>query len=89
MRSIQVFTLLLLAATSLSAAVHAKIVVLLADDLGRKDLDCNDGPVITPALGGLAAKGVRFTVFHSGAAVCSPSRATLLTAIICVPGSIR
>ena len=33
----------------------------------------------TPVLDGLAAKGVRFTDFHAGAAVCSPSRATLLT----------
>ena len=79
MRSILVFTLLLLAATSLSAAVRPNVVVLLADDLGWKDLGCYDGPVITPALDSLAAKGVRFTDFHSGAAVCSPSRATLLT----------
>jgi len=35
--------------------------------------------VKTPALDSLAAQGVRFTDFHSGAAVCSPSRATLLT----------
>ncbi len=33
----------------------------------------------TPALDGLAARGVRFTDFHSGAPVCSPSRATLMT----------
>lgn len=55
------------------------IVVLLSDDLGWKDLGCYGGPVNTPTLDGLAAKGVRFTDFHSGAAVCSPSRATLLT----------
>lgn len=33
----------------------------------------------TPVLDDLAAKGVRFTDFHAGAAICSPSRATLLT----------
>ncbi len=55
------------------------IVVLLADDLGFKDIGCYDGPVKTPALDGLAARGTRFTDFYSGAAVCSPSRATLLT----------
>lgn len=33
----------------------------------------------TPTLDGLAAGGVRFTDFYSGAAVCSPSRATVLT----------
>ena len=55
------------------------VVVLLADDLGWKDIGCNGGPVKTPTLDGLAARGVRFTDFHAGAAVCSPSRATLLT----------
>jgi len=55
------------------------IVVLLADDLGFKDIGCYGGPVKTPVIDRLAAKGVRFTDFYSGAAVCSPSRATLLT----------
>jgi len=55
------------------------IVVLLADDLGFQDIGCYGGPVKTPVLNRLAAKGVRFTDFYSGAAVCSPSRATLLT----------
>ncbi|MGY8643905.1 MAG: sulfatase-like hydrolase/transferase [Verrucomicrobiales bacterium] len=55
------------------------VVVLLADDLGWKDLRCYGGPVKTPTLDRLAGSGVRFTDFYSGAAVCSPSRATLLT----------
>ncbi|NNJ70521.1 MAG: sulfatase-like hydrolase/transferase [Kiritimatiellales bacterium] len=53
--------------------------MLLADDLGYGDLGCYAGPVKTPALDELAARGVRFTDFYSGAAVCSPSRAVLLT----------
>jgi len=60
-------------------AKRPNVVVLLADDLGWGDIGCYDGPVKTPALDGLAAKGVRLTDFHSGCAVCSPSRATLLT----------
>ena len=55
------------------------IIVILADDLGFQDIGCYGGPVKTPTLDSLAAKGVRFTGFYSGAAVCSPSRATLLT----------
>jgi len=55
------------------------VVVLYVDDLGYRDIGCYGGPVKTPALDGLAAAGVRFTDFYSGAAVCSPSRATLLT----------
>jgi arylsulfatase A len=64
---------------NLLAAKRPNVVVLLADDLGWKDIGCYGGPVKTPALDGLAAAGVRFTDFYSGAAVCSPSRATVLT----------
>ena len=55
------------------------VVVLLADDLGYRDLGCDGGPVRTPTLDRLAAEGVRFSDFYSGSAVCTPSRATLLT----------
>ena len=55
------------------------VVILLSDDLGWKDLGCYGGPVKTPAVDRLASDGMRFTNFYSGAAVCSPSRAVLLT----------
>jgi arylsulfatase A len=55
------------------------VVILLADDLGYKDIGCYGGPVKTPTLDALASKGTRFSQFYSGCAVCSPSRATLMT----------
>ncbi len=64
---------------SLSAQTQPNVVILLADDLGYKDVGCYGGPVKTPAIDQLARDGVRFTDFYSGCAVCSPSRATLLT----------
>jgi arylsulfatase A len=64
---------------SLVGIRRPNVVVLLADDLGYQDIGCYGGLVKTPALDRLAAKGVRFTDFYSGSAVCSPSRATLLT----------
>ena len=66
---------------SASAAERQRpnVVVLLSDDLGSKDIGCYGGPVRTPVLDALAARGVRFTDFHAGAAICSPSRATLIT----------
>ena len=64
---------------SLSAQTQPNVVILLADDLGYKDVGCYGGPVKTPAIDQLAEVGVRFTDFYSGCAVCSPSRATLLT----------
>lgn len=62
-----------------TASEKPNVVFLLADDLGWKDLRCYGGPVKTPALDRLAGSGARLTDFHSGAAVCSPSRATALT----------
>ncbi|MEX0794716.1 MAG: sulfatase-like hydrolase/transferase [Pirellulaceae bacterium] len=64
---------------SASAAERPNVVVLLSDDLGWKDIGCYGGPVKTPELDQLAEGGIRFTDFYSGCAVCSPSRATLLT----------
>lgn len=65
--------------TFAAAADKPNIIFLMADDLGYQDIGCYGGPVKTPALDGLAEKGTRFTDFYSGCAVCSPSRATLLT----------
>ncbi len=56
------------------------IVLIMADDLGYGDLSCygsQNGK--TPHLDQLAARGMRFTDFHSSGAVCSPTRAGLLT----------
>ncbi len=69
----------LLSSLCVQAAKRPNVVVLLSDDLGSTDLGCYGGPVNTPALDGLAAKGVRFETFYAGSAVCSPSRAVLLT----------
>ena len=68
-----------LALTGLSKGKAPNVVTFLVDDLGYRDLGCYGGPVKTPVLDKLAAEGVRFTDFHSGAPTCSPSRATLLT----------
>ena len=66
---------------SLQAASTSRpnVVILLADDLGYQDVGCYGGPVKTPAIDSLAARGTRFQQFYSGCAVCSPSRATLMT----------
>jgi arylsulfatase A-like enzyme len=56
------------------------LVVIMADDLGYGDIGCYGHERIrTPALDRLAAGGVRFTDFHSSGAVCSPTRAGLMT----------
>ncbi len=72
---------LMLSAAAVQAASPERpnVVMLLADDLGWRDVGCYGGPVKTPAIDSLAARGTRFTDFYSGCAVCSPSRAVLLT----------
>lgn len=56
------------------------LVIIFADDLGYGDLSCYGHPTIrTPQLDKMAAEGMRFTRFYSAAAVCTPSRAGLLT----------
>ena len=61
------------------ARPRPNIVVIMADDLGYGDLSSYDGWIETPALDAMASEGVRFTDFHSSGAVCSPTRAGLLT----------
>jgi len=56
------------------------IVLINTDDLGYGDLSCYGSQAIeTPNIDRLAREGVRFTDFHSCDAVCTPSRAGLLT----------
>ncbi len=56
------------------------LVVIMADDLGYGDLSCYGNEKFkTPHLDAMAAKGMRFTDFHSSGCVCSPTRAGLLT----------
>ncbi len=56
------------------------IILILADDMGYGDCSCYGSTAIhTPHLDALAANGLRCTDFHSNGAVCSPTRAALLT----------
>ncbi len=56
------------------------IVLLVADDLGWKDLGCyGDEQISTPHIDGLAAEGVRFSNAFVAAPSCSPSRASIIT----------
>lgn len=55
-------------------------ILILADDLGYGDLGCyGNSDSKTPHLDALARAGIRFTDFHSNGAICSPTRAALLT----------
>jgi len=56
------------------------IILLLADDLGYADLSCFGSPAVkTPHLDKLSSEGLTFTKFYAASAVCSPTRASILT----------
>ncbi|MHB8897179.1 MAG: sulfatase-like hydrolase/transferase [Thermoguttaceae bacterium] len=68
------------APTTTRPATQPNIILILADDLGYGALGCYGGKDFhTPNLDRLAASGIRFTDFHSNGALCSPTRAALLT----------
>lgn len=56
------------------------IILIMADDLGWKELGCyGQEKIKTPHIDRLAAEGMRFTQFYAGSAVCAPSRCNLMT----------
>jgi arylsulfatase A len=62
-------------------------VIVFTDDQGYQDLGVFGSPDIdTPNLDRMASEGIRFTDFYVGQAVCSASRASLLTG--CYPNRI-
>ncbi|MBM3877342.1 MAG: sulfatase [Verrucomicrobia bacterium] len=82
---------LLLALFGIADATHAaappNVVLILADDLGYADLGCFGAKDIrTPHLDRLAAQGTRFTSFYVAQAVCTASRAALMSG--CYPNRI-
>ncbi len=54
------------------------IIYILFDDTGFSDLHCYGSEIATPNIDALAARGLLYNQFHTKA-VCSPSRASLLT----------
>lgn len=54
------------------------IVVILFDDVGFSDFGCYGSPIATPNIDAIAARGLRYTGFHT-TAMCSTTRAALLT----------
>ena len=73
------------AAASLAAAQTSRrpnIVLIVLDDAGYGDLGCYGQQIIqTPNIDRVAREGLRFTDMHAGAAVCAPSRASLMTGL--------
>lgn len=66
---------------------NPNIILIFMDDMGYGDMSCSGATQYkTPNLDRMAAQGVRFTNFVSAQAVCSASRAGILTG--CYPNRV-
>lgn len=62
------------------------VIVIFTDDQGYGDVGCFGSEIPTPNLDRMAAEGLRLTNFYAAQAVCSASRAALLTG--CYPNRV-
>ncbi|MEM9832177.1 MAG: sulfatase-like hydrolase/transferase [Bacteroidota bacterium] len=66
--------------TKKTAEIRPNIILIMSDDHGWYDVGFNGNTEIkTPNMDALAAKGVILDRFYSASAVCSPTRASLIT----------
>ncbi|HEX7309855.1 MAG TPA: arylsulfatase [Gaiellaceae bacterium] len=54
------------------------VLYIVLDDVGFSAMSCYGGPIETPNIDRIVARGVRYTQFHT-TALCSPTRSCLLT----------
>ena len=78
---------------SLAGEDRPNVIIIYTDDQGTMDLGCyGSDDLATPHLDKLASRGVRFKQMYSPSAICSASRAGLLTgrfpARAGVPGNV-
>ena len=75
---------LLVASIGLSSASalgeRPNVIFAMADDMGWQDLSCyGNDRVATPNIDRLAKEGIKLTQFYAASAVCTPTRASVLT----------
>ncbi|MEM1070711.1 MAG: sulfatase [Planctomycetota bacterium] len=82
-RLLSLFTLLVVSHSVIVQGAEPErlnIVLFLIDDLGWRDLGCQGSEYYqTPNIDRLAEQGVRFTDAYAACAVCSPTRASIMT----------
>lgn len=77
---LRILVFLVLLAPAVATAAKPNILLIYVDDLGYGDLGSYGHPVIkTPNIDALAADGLSLTSYYAPSALCSPSRAGLLT----------
>ena len=85
--AILLLLLSLTSCTQLEKNEQPNVIIIFTDDQGYQDVACFGSPDIeTPNLDKMAKEGIRLTDFYAAQAVCSASRAGLLTG--CYPNRI-
>lgn len=80
MKRMMVLGLTMSVTMALAAVERPNVIVVYTDDQGSVDANCyGSGDLETPNIDRLAATGVRFTQMLAPSAICSASRAGLLT----------
>lgn len=80
LRLLTVTFLLALTPLCQSGQTQPNVVLILVDDLGWMDLSCQGSDYYrTPNIDRLAKDGMRFTDAYAACAVCSPTRAAVMT----------
>ena len=75
-----VFFLILVIHSSCQEKIRPNIILITVDDLGWADLGCYGSEYYeTPNIDHMASEGLRFTCSYAAAAVCSPTRAAIMT----------
>ncbi|NRB28472.1 MAG: sulfatase, partial [Roseibacillus sp.] len=71
---------LFLQPAAVMAVERTNVILFLVDDLGWMDLGCQGSTYYrTPNIDRLAARGIRFTDAYAACAVCTPTRASIMT----------
>lgn len=74
------FTLLMYFVAGTASSSKPNVVIFLADDLGIGDIGCfGNSTIKTPNIDRIASEGAKLTHHLTAAALCTPSRAALMT----------
>ena len=77
--ALTLFLTLFLSSLSAFAADRPNVLLILADDLGARDLGCFGSRYYeTPNIDRLAARGLKLTNAYSASPLCSPTRASIM-----------
>lgn len=78
------FCVVVLFLARLGAAERApNVIIFFTDDQGYGDVGCFGSPLKTPNFDRMATEGMKFTSFYVSQAVCTASRAALMTGSYC------